>query len=475
MRKFAVLIFFAALIMLIGCDSNNTTNPENPVDENNNGYESLAVANVLVVKCAGCHSPEKTEGGLSLSNYSEMIKGSSNRSNGMIPDYGGEDAIPQQPGRSLLYQMLMGNVTPAAPHDAITLTDAEKETIRQWIADGMKDNNGNLPFQNPSYRVYACNQNSDLVSVIDGDFKIVSGLINVDFLLDIADKPHMVKVKNGFLYVTLISAGKFLKFRISDFSKQGEVSGITKAGMIQITPDGTKAYISRSSTSDPVFSTIAVVDINSMSMIKEILLPAPGVPHGIALSPDGSRLYIANLTLDRISIVDAVNDEFIEDIVLSQGTEPMQTTMSPDGNFLYVSARGTGSLLVINTMTNNVIAEVSLGGGPMHISVTSDGNKIYIPLMFENSVAVVEKNGTSWTKTKEITHPGFNLMHGSDITPDDKYLYVSSRNNDGAFKPYYEVTGEHAPGTLGIIDIHTDQVIKLIELEEFSAGLTVGN
>jgi hypothetical protein len=30
-------------------------------------------------------------------------------------------------------------------------------------------------------------------------------------------------------------------------------------------------------------------------------------------------------------------------------------------------------------------------------------------------------------------------------------------------------------GTIGIIDTQTEQVIKLIEVEEFAAGLTIGN
>jgi len=212
-----------------------------------------------------------------------------------------------------------------------------------------------------------------------------------------------------------------------------------------------------------------------MTVIKELLLPAPGVPHGIALTHDGLTLYVANLTLDRISIVDAVNDEFIDDIVLPQGTEPMQASISPDGKYLYISARGTNKLLVIDTATKTVTAEVPVAAGPMHIAVSSDGNKIYIPSMMGNVVNIVTKNGSSWSKTKEISHAGFNMMQGADLTDDDKYLYVSSRNTDGLFKTQFAVTGEGPSGTIGIIDTQTEEVIKLIEIEEFGAGLTVGN
>ena len=348
------------------------------------------------------------------------------------------------------------------------------EVIKLWIDNGAKNFDGQSPFQNPSYSVFVCDQASDAVSVIDGDGNVVSSLIDLNFL-QVTDSPHMIKERDGFIYVTLIAAGKFLKIDTHDFLVKGEVAGITKAGMIQISPDGTKAYVSRSSTSDPIFNTVFVVNIQNMTKIKEILLPAPGVPHGIALTPDGSKLYVANLTLDRISIVDAVNDEFVDDIVLPAGTEPMQAATSPDGNYLYISARGISKLLVFDTSADTLLTEIDVASGPMHIAISSDGNKIYVPSMVGNVVNVITKNGTSWTKTNEISHPGFSMLHGSGLTQDDRYLYVSSRNTNGNFVPHFSVTGEGPPGTIGIIDTQTEEVIKLIEIEQHGAGLTIMN
>jgi len=471
----AGLVLSSASFLFISCDS-DTVLPEQIVDETNNGFETFEVAEIFASSCAtsGCHMGNDPSSGLSISNYSEFLKGSTNRSNGTVPNYGGEDVIAFNSAKSLVYQFITNNVTPMAPHDAISLSQEQITAIKTWIDNGAKDFNKNTPFLNPTYRVYVCNQSSDAVSVIDGDAKLVSALIDVDFL-QTNDKPHMVKERDGFIYVSLISTGKLLKIRTSDYTLVGEVSNISKAGMIHISPDGTKAYVSRSSTSDPIFNTIFVVNITNMSVIKELLLPAPGVPHGIALTHDGSTLYVANLTLDRISIVDAVNDEFIDDIVLPQGTEPMQASVSPDGKYLYISARGTNKLLVIDTATKTVSAEVPVAAGPMHIAVSSNGNKIYIPSMMGNVVNVITKNDSSWSKTNEISHPGFNMMQGADLTDDDRYLYVSSRNTNGLFKTQFEVSGEGPSGTIGIIDTQTEQVIKLIEVEEFAAGLTVGN
>lgn len=476
-KLYGITLVLIMTLFLVNCDEEKIVEPPSGIDATNNGFESEAVAEFFVNNCAnsGCHAGNSPSSGLALNKFSELIKGSSERSGGAVPNYGGEVVIPFRLDESLLYQMLLGNVTPASPHNGLTLSQDQINTIQEWIENGARDNNHNLPFSNPGYRVYVCNQNSDMISVIDGDAKVVSAIIDVQQPSLVPATPHMVKVQDGFLYATLIGAGKFLKINTSDYSLAGEVSGITKAGMIILHPNGTKAFVSRSSTSDPIFQSIYAIDISNMTVIEEINIAAPGVPHGMALTPDGSKLYVANLSLSRISIVDGNTNEYgnYDDIVLTGGTEPMQTMISQDGNFLYVSARGTAKLLVFDTNTDTLITEVSVDMMPMQIAVTSDGNKIYVGSMMMNTVNVIEKNGNTWTNVKQISHPGLRMLHGCDITSDDRYVYVSSRNTDGMFEPYFDVAGEGPPGTVGIIDTQIDEVVKLIEVEQFGSGLVV--
>jgi YVTN family beta-propeller protein len=471
--SYLILLSFAFFI-LAGCNESIIEDP--PVDEKR-GFETEAVAKVFTDNCAtsGCHVGNNPAGSVSFSTYSDMLTGSTNRSNGLIPNYGGEVVIPYRLEESLLNQIIMGNVQPIVPHDAISLTQEEIETIQNWISSGAKNSNNEIPLKNPSYRVYVCNQNSDKISVIDGDLNIVSSIIDVNPIPTLANAPHMVKVRDGFIYQTLIGTGRLLKICTTDYETVGEATGIQKAGMIEISPDGKKAFVSRSSTSDPIYQSIYAVDLNSMSIITEIVMAAPGVPHGMALTPDGNKLYVANLTLDRISIINGITNEYgdYDDIVLPNGTEPMQAKISPDGNYLYISARGTAKLLIIDTSTDSIVNEVDVDMMPMQIAITSDGNKIYVGSMMMHTVNVIQKTGNTWSMIKQIAHPGFNMLHGCDITGDNKYVYVSSRNTNGNFKPYFEVAGEGFPGTVGIIDTQTDEVIKLIEIEQFGSGLFV--
>lgn len=476
---FSVISFISAIIFFASC-KDNPKDPVRYIDEFNNGFERYEVAEVLINNCAtaGCHIGAQPTGDIALDTYTSLIMGavhsaSVHNHSGMFE---GEVVIPFNAEKSLLYQMMMKNVTPISPHDGLSLSNTETEIIKNWINNGAKNYNGVVPSSNASYRVYVCNQSSDFISVIDGDKKIVSRLINVDFNQTI-DAPHMVKDYEDYIYATIISAGKFLKIRKSDNQIVGEVSGLEKPGMIQINSTGTKAYVSRSSTAASIYNSIYVIDLNSMSVRKEISLPVTGVPHAIALNPSNTKLFVANLTKDRIHIVDAINDEFVDDIVLQQGTEPMESMISPDGNYLYVSGMGINKVIVLNAFADSVITEIETSQMPMHIAVSGSGQRIYVSTMMHSSngssLDVIEKNGNIWNRIAQITDHRFNMLHGCDITKDDKYVYVSSRNTDGMYQPKFKINNDGNTGTLGIIDTQTLQIVKVIDLEEFPSGLVV--
>lgn len=473
-----ILFLFIALVF-ISCKE-KIEDPVRYIDATYNGFESNDVAEVIVLKCAtaGCHAGNNPAGDISMENYYSLVSGAVHQQQGHMADFEGEIIIPFNSDKSLLYQMMLGNVNPLSPHDLISLTDNEKQTIKNWIDGGAKNFNGNVPFSFPSFRIYICNQSSDLISVVDGDEKVVSRLVDVSATQNI-DAPHMVKEYGDFYYVTLIAAGKLLKIRKSDNQIVGEAIGIEKAGMIQITSNGAEAFISISSTSASIYNSVYVVQLSDMSIQSEISLPVTGVPHAIALTPNDSLLFVANLTKDRVSKIDARNNEFIDDIVLPTGTEPMQAAASPDGKYIYISARGTSKLLVLDIALDSIITEIDVNTMPMHIAISKDGSKIYVATMGDHmagdhgKVEVIQKSGTTWTKAATIEDHRFAMLHGCDLTDDGKYLYVSSRNTSGMYVPKYKVTGEGTNGNVAIIDTQTLQVVKVLELEEFPSGLTV--
>lgn len=473
--KFLKSLFLSNLlaVMLV---VQSCSDSSGPVDEDiQKDFESEGLAKLFVDNCASelCHGGANPQQGLSLESHSQLIEGSINRNSNGVQKIGGEAVIPFYPEKSILYKMITDESQPRMPYNLPKLSDDNIELVRTWIAAGAKDKNGEVPLSRiPSHRVYVCNQGSDFVSIIDGDAKVVSRLVNVGLIEEI-DSPHMVKESGNYFYVSLITTGKLLKISKETLTIEGEITGIEKAGMIQITSDGTKAYVSRSSTSPSIYSTVYFVDLVSMTVLKEIDLVVTGVPHGIALTPDGSKLYAANLTKNVISIVNTVTNETESFINFAENIEPMQTEISPDGKYLFVSARGTSELIVIDAAADTVVQRVEVKPMPMHISVNSNSDKVYVTSIGANVLMVIEKIDSQWILTREISHPAFSQLHGCDITSDDKYVYVSGRNTNGKHVSSRQTPGSNPPGILGIIDTATNEVIKVLELEHYAAGLTI--
>lgn len=455
------------LILINSCELK-----DEEVQNDFNGFETQETAD-LFKSCAssGCHGGNELAHGLSVENYELLMKGSRNRplENG---SYSGEVIIPFSTQKSLLYQIVTGNSEKLNPDHSNYLSDVEKNNLKKWIENGAKNNKGEVPFSTSSYNVYVCNQAGDAVSVIDGDNKIVSRLIDLNFNNSI-EAPHMVKEYGDYVYVTMISAGKLLKIRKDDQQIVDELSGLSYPGMIELYPEKNKLYISRSSTAPGNYSSIYVVNMSDLTLRGEIDLVVTGVPHGFALAKNRERLYCADLIKNYLFVIDAESDEMINPISLGVNYEPMQTTISPDENYLYISARGTNQLLVMNLNTTNIISTLNVPAMPMQIAVSSNGNKIYVVSMMNSNVTEITKSEQNWNITGTITHPAFSQLHGCDLTSDDKYLYVSSRNQNGNFNPSIKVNGEGNIGNVGIINTETKSVEKVIEIEEFGSGLIV--
>ena len=143
-------------------------------------------------------------------------------------------------------------------------------------------------------------QGIDKVAVIDVIARKVIKTIDVDFV-DTGDRPHYVVIDklNGFWYVTLISSGYVLKFDLEtdEFIDSLRV-GYMPAVMALDEPNQI-LYISRFMPMPTMgmdgsnSTTIDVIDASNMKFIGKINVGARS-PHGIALSSDEKKLWVAS-------------------------------------------------------------------------------------------------------------------------------------------------------------------------------------
>ena len=100
-------------------------------------------------------------------------------------------------------------------------------------------------------------------------------------------------------------------------------------------------------------------------------------PNGVALSPDGSRAYVANTVDGTVWVIGVTRTPaFATTVVgvISVGVEPYGLALTPSGRKLYVTVSRSNYVTVIDTTTNLVIKNI-LGGWlePRGIAITNGG------------------------------------------------------------------------------------------------------
>lgn len=494
--KFLVHFFAILTLSLIspGCSEKEISAPVHPVDKFNNGFESFAVAEIFAVNCteSGCHGGTEPKHGLSLESWDGLVKGSHGRDMGDsshhnkinsaasgISIYGGGVIIPFNAEKSLLYNLITGNVQDhslAMPYGRLPITESQIDIIRTWINNGARSFSGEIPYRSSDAKIFLCAQGSDEVYVIDPSHKTVSSIIDVDFNSNAPDQPHNVQLKNGYLYVTLISTGRFLKYDVSTLNLIGSMDGLEAPGMISISPDGKRAYISKSSTAPGEYNAIYVVNAETMSRDVNLSLPVFGLPHALALSSSGNKLYVANMTKDRISILNPITGDAEDEILLSPGGslihEPMHMYLSPDDQFLYVNCRKSSKMLIIETQSKSIISELLIHDHPMQAAVSNDGNKIYVVSHHHPYITEITKTGANnWIITKEFQSNSFHHLYGADLSPDGKYLYVTCSNSTNEFKARYQRHDQTRASLLCIYDTQSGELVKIIDTGSFATGI----
>lgn len=127
---------------------------------------------------------------------------------------------------------------------------------------------------------------------------------------------------------------------------------------------------------------IAVVDTVTQKVVQ--VLHAGSDPEQFALSPDGSKLFVANEDAATISVVDVSSGSIVERVPV--GREPEGVGITPDGRWVLVTNESDNSVSVIDTRTLKIVKAVQVGKRPRDVAFTADGRAAYVSGEFDSSV-----------------------------------------------------------------------------------------
>jgi YVTN family beta-propeller protein len=215
-----------------------------------------------------------------------------------------------------------------------------------------------------------------------------------------------------------------------------------------------------------------------------------GRPHGIAISPDGNTLYTTNYYTDDISVVDLTLPEPAEisrikvdpdaDPLIPEQYQPNEAIVSPDGSRLYVTMIKKAEVRVIDLVSETVIATVPTGGIGFLEDLNPSGTELYVAdwgappdTTGPGRTVTVISTSSLGGPAAIISHPSISRPHGIAFSPDGRFAFVTNENATGAAPQHHPTQGGGRNGNIMVIDTATRAVVKVVELEPFSAGIAV--
>ena len=145
-------------------------------------------------------------------------------------------------------------------------------------------------------------------------------------------------------------------------------------------------------------------------------------PHGLAVSADGSTVYLASDKTGNFQVVDARSGRITGQIPL--GTDPNQMTLTKDGRFAYVPIRGDSKIAVVQLDPLRLVKLLPSPAGPHDAYTSADGTRIYVGAQFGNAISVIDAATQSVLHTIPTT-AGVRPLEPSE---DGKTIYVALSN-----------------------------------------------
>jgi YVTN family beta-propeller protein len=145
---------------------------------------------------------------------------------------------------------------------------------------------------------------------------------------------------------------------------------------------------------NPDAHSITAFEVHKHRLVRVGDVAVGGDPSSIAIKPgkgDTYTMYVANALDGTVSVVTLNPFSFRVTRTIAVGAEPSAVALSPNGTRLYVANSSSNTLSVINTANNRVIDTIDLspfGTAPRAIGVTNNGNNndadetIFVALFF---------------------------------------------------------------------------------------------
>lgn len=183
-------------------------------------------------------------------------------------------------------------------------------------------------------------------------------------------------------------------------------------------------------------------------------------PSAVVASSDGKQLYIAEATAGQVAVFDVAAGKVAQTWKLP--AKPTGLALAPDGGRLFVTCGvADGRVEILQLSDGTSVGSLKAGHSPAAPVASPDGQRLYVCNRFLNQVAIFDL-----TARKEVARvPVAREPVAAALTPDGKYLFVAN------LLPTQPADQDYVSAVVSVIDTATAKVVANIQLPNGSTSL----
>jgi len=197
------------------------------------------------------------------------------------------------------------------------------------------------------------------------------------------------------------------------------------------------------------WSFVATCLLSATSVVSAAAADYLG-PEALAASHDGKTLYIALADARQLAVFDVAAGRITSTISLPAA--PTGLALSPDGGRLYATcAAAKSTVAIVDTVTNKIVDSLPAGHMAHGLAVAPDGRRLYVCNRFDNDVSVIEVAGRKLVARLPVVREPFAAV----ATPDGKTVFVVNQ------LPLDRADGDDVAAVVSAIDTATNRVANI--------------
>ena len=244
---------------------------------------------------------------------------------------------------------------------------------------------------------------------MNGLSKFFFGLVLLCSILSAGADVKVFVTNQGSNSVTVFSFdGKFKLLREVQVGK-------APAG-VALSTVNREAYISNTESSE-----ISVIDVDSLEVKKTIDLNGSSL--GVAVSPDGKRLFVSDWFNNCLLVIQLNSNERS---CIEVGKAPAGISISEKNDEIYVVSRDSNSVFVVSLSEEKVVGKILVGDHPFGLKLLSVKNQLYVTNVQSNDVSIVDLTKRQEIKRVKVGKKPYCIT----FSMDGKKSFVTNQYSD---------------------------------------------